>query len=151
MRIGELAKEIGVNPKTVRYYEDIGVLPTAARTPNGYRTYDRVAADRLRFVREAQATGLTLQEITSILELREQGASTCEHVVGLLRHHLAELEEHIAAMQRTREELAAMIERAAHLDPSDCTDANRCQTIGAHDSAAGVSAELHGAPVPHRH
>ena len=151
MKIGELAQEIGVNPKTVRYYEDIGVLPPPERTPNGYRTYDRVAADRLRFVKEAQATGLTLQEITSILELREQGASTCEHVIGLLRHHLAELEAHIAAMQRTREELEAMIERAAHLNPSDCTDANRCQTIGAHDSAAALSAELHGAPVPHRH
>lgn len=152
MQIGELARATGVNTKTIRYYEDTGVLPSARRGPNGYRIYDQEAVDRLRFVREAQATGLTLEEITSILELREQGASTCSHVLGLLEHHLGDLDTHIAALQATRRELEAMIQRARRLDPAKCTDPNRCQTIEApRPMRTETGAELHGAPTAHRH
>ena len=84
MKIGELGHETGVSTKTIRYYETIGVLPDADRAPNGCRSYDRGTVDRLRFVRDAQATGLTLTEIPSIFELREQGVPTCEHVIHLL-------------------------------------------------------------------
>lgn len=129
MRIGELANQTGVSTKTIRYYEDIGVLPRAERAPNGYRTYSEKAADRIRFIRDAQATGLTLTEIASVLELREQGASTCQHVTHLLETHLSDLDRHIVALQKTRKQLAALTDRARGLDPVNCTDPNRCQTI----------------------
>ena len=152
MQIGELARVVGVNPKTIRYYEEIGVLPPPERAPNGYRTYDGDAVDRLQFIKEAQATGLTLDEITSVLELREQGSSTCQHVLALLDHHLQDLDARIRALKETRRELAGMIERARRLDPTECTDPNRCQTITPPDTTiTGTSGELHGAPVPHRH
>lgn len=152
MQIGQLAEATGVNTKTIRFYEDVGVLPPAERAPNGYRTYHRDAVERLRFIREAQATGLTLEEITSVLELREQGASTCQHVLGLLEHHLRDLDTRIAALQKTRRELETMIERGQALDPAECTDPHRCQTIAPRTSVtAETGAELHGAPTPHRH
>lgn len=129
MKIGEVAHATGVSTKTIRYYEHIGVLPQAERAPNGYRSYQQDTVERLLFIRDAQATGLTLTEIASVLELRERGASTCQHVAHLLETHLDDLDRHIAALRRTRKQLAALTKRARTLDPADCTDPNRCQTI----------------------
>jgi len=152
MQIGDLARATGTTTKTIRYYEDIGVLPLARRGPNGYRLYDPEAAERLRFVKDAQATGLTLEEIASVLELREQGTSTCGHVLGLLEHHLDDLDHRIAALQGTRRELRAMIDRARQLDPAECLDPNRCQTIDRTESKEAPSASVLGeAPAAHRH
>ncbi len=152
MQIGEIAHETGVSTKTIRYYESIGVLPEPGRAPNGYRSYDASTVDRLRFIRDAQASGLALTEIASILELREQGASTCEHVTHLLERHLDELDRHIANLQKTRTQLATLTARAAALDPADCTDPNRCQTItGGVTTGEDVAAEIHHAPRPHGH
>ena len=150
MQIGELARATGVNTKTIRYYEEIGVLPPAGRAPNGYRSYDQDAVDRMRFIRETQATGLTLEEITSVLELRERGTSTCRHVLDLLEHHLKGLDARIVSLQKTRQDIAGMIKRGRRLDPAECTDPNRCQTI-APDTRTKKGAELRGAPTAHRH
>jgi DNA-binding transcriptional MerR regulator len=64
-----------VSAKTIRHYLQIGVLPPPARTPSGYRAYDDGVLDRLRFVRAAQAVGLTLGEIREIVALRDRGWS----------------------------------------------------------------------------
>ncbi|MCB2224504.1 MAG: heavy metal-responsive transcriptional regulator [Actinobacteria bacterium] len=153
MRIGELAALTSVPTKTIRYYEGIGVLPPAERGPNGYRTYDTDDVERLRFIKDAQATGLTLDEIATVLRLRGAGESTCEHVTHLLHHHLLHLDARIESLQATRARLVSMIERAEALDPADCTDPNRCQTIGSQPREDGATAthELHGGPVAHTH
>ncbi len=129
MRIGELAQRAGTTTKTIRYYESIDLIAEPARTPAGYREYEEAAVERLRFVREAQSSGLTLTEIQSILELKEAGATSCAHTHALLRQHLADLDEQIARLQRARVDLAALADRAAGLDPAECTDPNRCQVI----------------------
>ena len=129
MRIGELAERTGTTTKTIRYYESIDLIPEPARTPAGYREYDEAAVERLRFVREAQTSGLTLTEIQSILELKEAGATSCEHTHALLEQHLADLDSQIERLRRARADLAALAERAADLDPARCTDPNRCQVI----------------------
>ncbi len=150
MRIGQLARRTGVPTKTIRYYEEIGVLPAADRSANGYRDYGSADVERLRFVRDAQATGLSLAEITSILELRGRGESSCEHVVELLGRHLADLDRHIVALQKTRRQLASLTERARGLDPSDCRDPNRCQTIASAAGGPAVTrrpAHVHEAPT----
>ena len=153
MRIGELAQRTGVPTKTIRYYEDIGVMAQPTRRANGYRDYPLDAVNRLRFVRDAQATGLTLTEISSILELRSDGEPTCDHVTQLLEHHIRDLDEHLERLQRTRRTLEELTERARLLDPADCTDPNRCQTIstviGAKGGPRAAAAHLH--EVPHRH
>jgi DNA-binding transcriptional MerR regulator len=151
MQIGDLTKRTGVPAKTIRYYEDIGVLPEPDRAPNGYRSYDEGAVARLRFVRDAQATGLTLNEIASVLELREQGVSSCEHVAGLLEHHLDLLEKHIRTLQQTRRQLASLAQRARTLDPVDCSDPHRCQTIASQQETVGRLVPHHRGPQHHTH
>lgn len=155
MRIGQLAERTGTTTKTIRYYEQIGLLPPPDRAPNGYRDYSESTVERLMFVRDAQATGLTLTEIGSILDLRRDGETTCQHVVGLLEHHLVALDDHIAALQRTRKKLVDLTDRARSLDPADCVDPNRCQTIshgyGADEETSRVGRMLHAAPFGHHH
>ncbi|MEX2419720.1 MAG: heavy metal-responsive transcriptional regulator [Acidimicrobiia bacterium] len=155
MRIGELARSTGVPTKTIRYYEDIGVMPVPDRAPNGYRDYPDEAADRLSFVRDAQATGLTLTEIASVLDLRGQGEVTCHHVIDLLERHLTALDRHIATLRQTHKKLAALTDRARSLDPADCFDPNRCQTIAGTDlakvGAGKAGRHVHAAPARHHH
>lgn len=152
MKIGELARHTGVTAKTIRYYEEIGLMAEPQRAPNGYRDYPEDAIDRLAFIRDAQATGLSLNEIASILDLRGHGETTCLHVVDLLEHHVDALTRHISNLQRTRRKLAELTQRAQSLDPANCQDPNRCQTIAAgigREVRAGV--QLSGAPAPHEH
>lgn len=129
MRIGQLAEEIGVSSKTIRFYEDTGILPPPDRAANGYRVYGPMSVDRLRFVKDAQSAGLTLGEISAILELRDRGEGTCHHTIQVLDGHLHDVERQIEELYRTRDRLVEMIDRAKGLDPSDCNDPNRCQTI----------------------
>lgn len=129
MRIGQLAQQVGVSTKTIRYYESVGVLPEPERTQSGYRSYDAGALERLRFIRDAQNSGLSLAEIASVLELKEAGTTSCQHTRSLLTRHLEELDRQIERLQETRNHLRAMAERAEQLDPSTCTDPNRCQVI----------------------
>lgn len=130
MRIGELAEAAGVTAKTVRYYEQIGLMPAPGRTGTGYRNYDGALLERLRFIRDAQATGLSLTEIASVLELKDAGQGACDHTRALLAGHLAEIDRQIERLTVTRAALAALSERVAGLDPADCTDPARCQVIG---------------------
>lgn len=132
MKIGELAESAGVTAKTIRYYESIGLLPEPARTPAGYRDYDATAGERLRFIRDAQASGLSLAEIQSVLELKDAGTNSCSHTRSLLERHLDELDAQIERLQSSRREMAALAARANALDPAACTDPNRCQVIDVH-------------------
>lgn len=129
MRIGELASAASVSTKTVRYYESIGLLPEPDRTASGYRDYGDDALERLRFVRDAQATGLSLAEIASVLELKAAGATSCAHTTALLDRHLAEIDHQIRRLEQARRDLSVLADRARGLDPSACTDPNRCQVI----------------------
>lgn len=155
MRIGELAQRTGTTAKTVRYYEEIGLLPEPDRDANDYRDYSEDAVDRVGFIRDAQATGLTLTEIASILDLRSQGESTCHHVIDLLERHMTALDRHIETLGATRKKLASLTAQARSLDPADCVDPNRCQTISyTRDSDPAVTTpgrHLHEAPAGHHH
>lgn len=137
MKIGELAEKCGVTAKTIRYYESIGLVPPPERTPSGYRDYPSEAEDRLRFIRDAQATGLTLTEIHSVLELKDAGTTSCEHTRSLLHRHLLELDQQIARLQTARRDLVELADRAERLDPANCTDPTRCQVI---DSGSEIGA-----------
>lgn len=156
MRIGDVGRRAGLTPKTIRYYEEIGLIAEPDRTSSGYRDYADNAVERLTFIRDAQASGLSLTEIGSILDMRDRGEQTCGHVIELLDHHLASIDHHITQLRTTRELMAEMSARAKALDPSDCLDAGRCQTItpdAAGQPAAPIAkARLHRAPsAHHRH
>ncbi len=129
MKIGEVAELGHVSTKTIRYYESIGLLDEPARTASGYRDYDAGAVERLRFIRDAQSTGLTLAEIASVLELKGAGERSCQHTTALLRRHLDEIDAQIERLRAARRTLAQLADRAAALDPATCTDPHRCQVI----------------------
>ncbi len=129
MKIGELGDRCGVTAKTIRYYESIGLLAEPARTAGGYRDYGGEAVERLTFIRDAQATGLTLAEIASVLELKGAGERSCSHTLALIEGHVATIDAQLEQLTAARAELASLAARARRLDPSACTDPNRCQVI----------------------
>jgi len=129
MRIGALAERSGLSAQTIRYYESIDLLPDPQRTPSGYRDYAIDAVERLRFIREAQASGLTLDEVQTLLSMKDAGVATCSHTMAFLDRHLAEIDAQIERLQTARSEMADLARRARDRDPGSCTDPNRCQVI----------------------
>jgi MerR family copper efflux transcriptional regulator len=129
VRIGELADRSGVPVKTIRYYEDIGVLAAPPRTPSRYRDYDDTAVDRLAFVRAAQAVGLTLGEIRETIALRDRGETPCEHVVDLLQRRAGEIEDRVRALHDLQRDLQRLARRARTLDPARCDPRLVCHVI----------------------
>jgi DNA-binding transcriptional MerR regulator len=120
MKIGEVAGRARVPAKTIRFWEDQRLLPPPDRTPAGYRDYGPAILERLAFIRQAQASGLTLAAIRQVLEVRDGGQPPCVHVTGLIARRLAEVEARLAELTRARDQLAALAARAAAQDPADC-------------------------------
>lgn len=129
VKIGELAERAGTTTKTLRFYEHAGVLPEPQRTPAGYRDYDDGVLDRLRFVKAAQAAGLTLAEIRDVIVARENTGPPCEHVTALLDAHAADLDLRVADLTALRDEVARLRQRARGLDPAACTADGVCHVI----------------------
>ncbi|NGO74546.1 heavy metal-responsive transcriptional regulator [Streptomyces sp. YC504] len=130
MRIGDLAARSGLTTKTIRFYEQAGLLPEPPRTAGGYRDYSDEAAARLAFVREAQSAGLTLAEIRSLLTLLDSGQVPCAQVTRLIDEHLAEIEERLRELRQTRRTLRTLAARAATTDPAECAEAGVCTILG---------------------
>jgi DNA-binding transcriptional MerR regulator len=120
MRIGEAAGRAGVPAKTIRFWEEQHMLPAPARTPAGYRDYDPAIVERLTFIRQAQAAGLTLGRIRQVLDIRDGGDPPCSHVADLIARRLAEVDARLAELTRTRDQLVVLAARAAAQDPADC-------------------------------
>lgn len=104
--IGQLARTAGVKPDTVRFYERAGLLPKPARTFAGYRVHDPASVHRLRFIKQAQALGFTLEEIRRILGLRGRRRETCECVIRLAESSLRGVEAKLRELQAFRDGLA---------------------------------------------
>ncbi|MCC6855294.1 MAG: heavy metal-responsive transcriptional regulator [Microbacteriaceae bacterium] len=120
MRIGELAERAGTTAKTLRFYEEQGLLPPADRTTSGYRDYKSDAVARVDFVHRGQAAGLTLAQIRQILDIRDSGSAPCEHVRDLLDTRLAAIEQQIAQLTALHDSIAVLRDAAADLAPDSC-------------------------------
>lgn len=129
MRIGDFAATCGVTAKTVRFYEQAGLLPEPSRTSGGYRDYPPEATVRLGFIRDAQSAGFSLAEIRGILALRDSGEVPCTHVTGLIQERLADVERRMADLRKTRTALRALAERAVATDPGTCQDEDICSIL----------------------
>ena len=129
MRIGDLASNCGLPARTIRFYERGGLLPVPERDANGYRRYDPAAIEQVTFIRRAQAAGLTLVEIRSILEVRANGQPPCTHVGALLHAKLNDVDRRLTELATLRTELVALTERADQLDPADCTARDICHIL----------------------
>lgn len=115
MQIGVLAERAGVTPKTIRYYERIGLLPPARRTPSGYRDYTAEDAARLAFIRSAKALGVTLDEIKEVLAFRDRGAAPCPYVLRLIDAKVEEIGQRVRGLRRLAADLKRLRKAGARL------------------------------------
>lgn len=129
MLIGEVSVAAGVDSQTIRFYERQDLLPEPHRAPNGYRTYDSTAVDRLRFIRAAQAAGLALADIRQVLGLRDAGQAPCAHVSIVLGQKLAEVRARQQELNNLASELERLIETSRTLDAADCGPTDICHII----------------------
>ncbi len=99
MTIGKLAKVVGVNIETIRYYERLNLLTAAARRPSGYRLYGNDNLRRLRFIKNAQTLGFTLHEVRELLSLRVSTTARCGDVQQKAQAKLNQVKEKIRDLQ----------------------------------------------------
>ena len=109
MKVGQLAKQAGVNVQTLRYYERRGLLPHPPRAASGYRQYGAEAVERVRFLKQAQQLGFSLREAQLIQQLLDQ-PDGLENALECARQKIAEIDEQLAALRSIRGRLAELVE-----------------------------------------
>jgi len=109
LTIGTMSRETGTNVQTIRYYEQIGLLPEPERTKGGQRRYHSIDLDRLAFIRHARQLGFPLQDIRELLVMADQPQQSCKEVDTIARRQLVEVEQRLAQLNALREELKRMI------------------------------------------
>lgn len=105
LSIGELARQLNINPKTIRYYEDIKLLPKPKRGDNNYRFYSEDTLKRLHFIKKAQSLGFTLKEIKRVLSISDRGNDPCEHIGELLKLRIVELNKKLIELKELQTRL----------------------------------------------
>lgn len=118
--IGELSRETGVKVPTIRYYEQIGLLPEPPRTDGNQRRYDSAARHRLHFIVHARAMGFPMQSVRAMLDISGHPEAPCDDIDALVGDRLAEIDERLERLTRLRGELAAMLESHHHGKVSEC-------------------------------
>ena len=119
LTIGTLAKAVGINVQTVRYYERRGLLTPIDRRSSGYRLYGVGEERRLRFIRNAQALGFTLNEIAELLNLRVRSTSRCGEVQRKAQAKLRQVERKVKDLQALARSLQRLIRNCRAGQPSD--------------------------------
>ena len=130
MRIGKASREAGVNIQTLRYYERRGLLPKTSRLASGYREYDPATVALVRFIRNAQELGFTLNEIGELIALRDDRSRSNEDVRELATRKIEEMDRRIRQLTQMKTELAELVERCGS---TPCRD--DCVIIDAFDDA----------------
>ncbi len=118
MKIGELSKKTGVSIDTVRYYEQRGLIPAAARTQSGYRQYSVSDITRLRFIVQAKELGFTLEEIGQLLAIRADGKA-CAEVRTVAEAKADEIGTRILKLSRMRQTLLTLAEQCEQTSDTD--------------------------------
>ena len=119
-QIKELSVRTGVPTKTIRYYEEIGLLPPSRRADNGFRVYDDTDVERLRFIGRARALDFALDEIAEILAFRERNQPPCQYVMDLMRDQIDQVSVRIHDLEQLRDELVSLYQAGQQL-PEDIT------------------------------
>lgn len=127
LRIGKLAARSGVSIDTIRYYERRRLLPRAARLAGGFRVFGPEAVERIRFIKQAQEIGLSLDEIKELLA-DGGGADKCRRVSELLRAKLEEIDQRIKTMRSFRSTLAHHL-AACERELDEKSEAAECPVI----------------------
>lgn len=120
MRIGEVARRIGVKVETIRWYEKAGLIEPPARNTANYRDYDSVALARLSFIRRGRELGFSLEQIETLMNLADDPKADCDHVDSIAREHLGEIERKIADLSALHRKLDALLRSCAGGIIEDC-------------------------------
>jgi DNA-binding transcriptional MerR regulator len=129
LTIGRLGALAEIEPKTLRYYDRVGLVRPTTRTPAGYRVYGEEAVQRLRFIRRAKALAMSLADIRRILAVRDEGLAPCQHVLALVGQNLAKVEGQIAQLERLRTDLRGLQRLLRDTVPSGAQSADDCPCI----------------------
>ena len=105
LTIGRLGELVGIEAKTLRYYDRVGLVRPSSRTAAGYRLYDEQSANRLQFIRRSKALGMSLSDIRRILAVRDEGAAPCRHVLDLVSRNLADVATQIGYLETLHKDL----------------------------------------------
>ena len=132
MKIGELAKLTDCQVETIRYYEREGLLPEPARSEGNYRLYTQAHVDRLTFIRNCRSLDMTLEEIRSLLNLRDSPQDQCESVNALIDEHIHHVKARIDGLLALQEQLIDLRQR--------CGGGDHCGILQRLEVNGGVAA-----------
>ncbi|MEJ5351729.1 MAG: heavy metal-responsive transcriptional regulator [Melioribacteraceae bacterium] len=116
--VGQLAKKVGVNVETIRYYERLKLLPKPKRRESRYRVYDETDLKRLLFIKRAKELGFTLREIKELLELKISSKTKCGDVKHLTEHKLQDIDNRIKDLKKIRSVLVKLINQCINEEVS---------------------------------
>ena len=120
LSIGEAAERSGVKIPTIRYYEQVGLLPAPPRTGGNRRFYDDAALRRLTFIRHARDLGFEVDALRQLLNLSDQPERPCAEADVIARAHLAEIDSKISRLTALRSEVRRMLDECAHGRVGEC-------------------------------
>lgn len=120
LTIGDLSRETNCKVQTIRYYEQIGLMPEPERSNGNQRLYGRGHLDRLAFIRHSRELGFPLNAIRDLLSLADHPMQSCETADAMARAQLREVESRIARLQALRKELKRMVAECAGGRVADC-------------------------------
>jgi len=141
LSIGELSRRTGVKRPTIRYYEQIELLPEPDRNGGNQRLYDQDTVDRLTFIRHARELGFPLEAIRDLLSLTDDPAQSCAAADAIARAQLADVQRRLARLQALKQELDRMVKQCAGGSIADC---RVIEVLGDHSLCA---TEDHTAPA----
>jgi len=136
--IGELSNRTGVKVPTIRYYEQIGLIPEPARTEGGQRRYGKAELERLNFIRHARELGFEVDDIRELLAMSAEPQASCHQADSIAIGHLRAVERRIASLEALRAELTRMVDECGHGRVCDCkiievlADHSQCKTEHVH-------------------
>lgn len=120
LTIGELSRQSSVKVPTIRYYEEIGLLPPPQRSEGNRRTYDVSYLHRLMFIRHARELGFEIPSIRTFLSLQDEPDQSCDQADKLARLQLEQVEQRINSLKALKKELERMVTSCSHGKVADC-------------------------------
>jgi Cd(II)/Pb(II)-responsive transcriptional regulator len=146
MRIGNLAEITGTPVETIRYYEREGLIPAAQRSDNNYRLYTTAHAERLAFIRHCRNLDMALDEIRSLLRLRDAPSENCGEINDLLDEHIGHVAERIRELRALERDLKSLRARCASPQSVDaCGILNQLDGAAAQGATASPLRHIRGA------
>ncbi|CUK18198.1 Zn(II)-responsive regulator of zntA [Ruegeria denitrificans] len=120
LTIGTLGKKTGTKVQTIRYYEQIGLMPEPERTEGGQRRYGHAELDRLAFIRHSRQLGFSLEAIRELLDLSDDPDRPCHEADSIARRQLKQIEQRMERLEALRTELERMVHECSGGNTSDC-------------------------------